>query len=79
MTDIAYQDYKSDVGKLQRRIRELETELLEAREWELIEARRHEREAIEAYELAVRADPSLADAHFNVAGLYERLGERASA
>ena len=29
MTDIAYQDYKSDVGKLQRRVRQLEAELAE--------------------------------------------------
>lgn len=36
-------------------------------------------EAAEAYETALRADPGLADAHFNVAGVYELLGQGKSA
>lgn len=33
------------------------------------------REAVEAYELALARDPDLLDAHFNLAGVYEALGE----
>ena len=36
-------------------------------------------EAAEAYETALRADASLADAHFNLAGVYEILGQGKSA
>ena len=31
-------------------------------------------EAIEVYEKALELDPKLADAHFNLAGIYEKLG-----
>ena len=31
-------------------------------------------EAIEVYEKALELDPRLADAHFNLAGIYEKLG-----
>jgi tetratricopeptide (TPR) repeat protein len=37
------------------------------------------REAAAAYESAVAADPRAADAHYNLAGVYERLGENAAA
>lgn len=33
------------------------------------------REAVDAYELALERDPSLLDAHFNLAGVHEALGE----
>ena len=33
------------------------------------------REAVEAYEAALARDASYADAHYNLAGLYEELGE----
>ena len=36
-------------------------------------------EAIAAYELAIAADPAAADAHFNLAGLYEKEGKAAEA
>lgn len=36
-------------------------------------------EAIEAYRQAIRSDPSLADAYFNLARLYEQTGKRAAA
>jgi tetratricopeptide (TPR) repeat protein len=36
-------------------------------------------EAIDAYRRAVTADPHLADAYFNLAGLYEEMGEQAVA
>jgi tetratricopeptide (TPR) repeat protein len=39
---------------------------------------RHD-EVIAAYQLAVQCDPRAADAHYNLAGLYERLGDRAAA
>jgi tetratricopeptide (TPR) repeat protein len=39
----------------------------------LEDTRRHE-EAIEAYQQAIGMDPDLADAHFNLARLYEALG-----
>jgi tetratricopeptide (TPR) repeat protein len=35
------------------------------------------REAIAAYLEALAADPACADAHYNLAGLYEELGEGA--
>jgi tetratricopeptide (TPR) repeat protein len=34
-----------------------------------------QREAIDAYEAAVRGDPALADGHYNLALLYEKLGK----
>jgi len=37
------------------------------------------REAIDAYLLAIRINPENADAHYNVAGLYERRGDKARA
>ena len=33
-----------------------------------------EPEAVEAYEAALRGDPGLADCHYNLALLYEKLG-----
>ena len=36
-------------------------------------------EAIAAYEQALAADPAAADAHYNVAGLYEKEGQAAAA
>jgi tetratricopeptide (TPR) repeat protein len=33
------------------------------------------REAVAAYEAALARDPAYADAHYNLAGLYEELGE----
>lgn len=36
-------------------------------------------EAVSAYLTAISSDPRAADAHFNLAGLYERLGDRAGA
>lgn len=36
-------------------------------------------EAVGAYLTAVSSDPRAADAHYNLAGLYERLGDRAGA
>jgi tetratricopeptide (TPR) repeat protein len=36
-------------------------------------------EAVSAYLTAVHCDPRAADAHYNLAGLYERLGDRAGA
>ena len=37
------------------------------------------REAIDAYELAIRINPENADAHYNAAGLYEKRGDKAKA
>jgi len=37
------------------------------------------REAVEAYELALALDPENTDAHYNLAGLYERRGDKAAA
>ncbi len=36
-------------------------------------------DALAAYERALDADPALADAHFNLAGLHSRLGDKAAA
>jgi tetratricopeptide (TPR) repeat protein len=36
-------------------------------------------EAADAYERAVKVDPRAADAHYNLAGVYERIGDRAAA
>ena len=36
-------------------------------------------EAIEAYRLAIDLDPENADAHYNIAGMYERRGDKAAA
>ena len=35
--------------------------------------------AVAAYQRALDADPALADAHFNLAGLHSQLGDRATA
>ena len=39
----------------------------------------HLEEAVSSYELSLNLDPSLADAHFNIARLKERLGDSQSA
>ena len=36
-------------------------------------------EALSAYERVIELEPTYADAYFNVAGIYERLGKRAEA
>lgn len=41
----------------------------------LLEDLHRKAEAVEAYEAALRLDPSLADGHYNVALLYEALGQ----
>ncbi|MFP4623338.1 MAG: tetratricopeptide repeat protein [Gemmatimonadota bacterium] len=38
-----------------------------------------DRAAIDAYEAALAADPGFADAHYNLAGIHERAGDRVSA
>jgi DNA-binding transcriptional MerR regulator len=48
----------------------LGTALEEQREWT---------QAVAAYERAIRIDPRFGDAHFNLARLYEQLGQRAEA
>ena len=45
----------------------------------LLEDRGHPDEALPCYERAVRADASLADAHYNLALLYERTGRKQDA
>ena len=39
----------------------------------------HPGDAIEAYRRALATDPRLADAHYNVARLYEKVGKKAAA
>ena len=41
----------------------------------LLEDLRRKAEAIEAYEAALRADPDLADGHYNLALLYEQAAQ----
>ncbi len=45
----------------------------------LMEDLRREREAVEAYREAILHEPGMADAHFNLSGVYERLGEAQAA
>ena len=37
------------------------------------------RDAARAYETALGSEPGYADAHYNLAGIYEKLGEREAA
>ena len=41
----------------------------------LLEDMQRRKEAVQAYEGALRVDPRLADSHYNLALLYERLGK----
>ena len=45
----------------------------------LLEDRHEDTEAIHAYARAIAADPALAEAHYNLARLYERRGDRHAA
>lgn len=45
----------------------------------VLEDRRRAREAVNAYRIALEADPRFADAHYNLARLYEHLGDKTSA
>jgi tetratricopeptide (TPR) repeat protein len=45
----------------------------------LMEDLRRELEAVEAYRQAIVHEPGMADAHFNLSGVYERLGEAQAA
>ncbi|MGH7444920.1 MAG: tetratricopeptide repeat protein [Longimicrobiales bacterium] len=45
----------------------------------VLEDRRCAREAVAAYRVALEADPGMADAHYNLARLYEQLGDETAA
>ncbi len=45
----------------------------------VLEDRRRTREAVAAYRVALKADPRFADAHYNLARLYEQMGDEAAA
>lgn len=45
----------------------------------VMEDRRNAREAVAAYRVALEADPRMADAHYNLARLYEQLGDQPAA
>lgn len=45
----------------------------------VLEDRRRAREAVAAYRIALDADPRMADAHYNLARLYEQLGDQTAA
>src|SRR5438128_1741467 len=49
------------------------------RDGDAVEDQRRFGDAIDAYELALTLDPSNADAHYNLAGVYERSGDKAAA
>jgi tetratricopeptide (TPR) repeat protein len=40
----------------------------------LLEERTRVRESMQAYEAALRVDPEMADAHYNLSLLYKRIG-----
>jgi tetratricopeptide (TPR) repeat protein len=44
-----------------------------------LQDQRRPREAVAAYELALAQDPALADAHFNLSGLFEELDDKTAA
>ncbi len=44
-----------------------------------LEDQRHLEQAVAAYLQAIQLDPRLADAHFNLSGLYEQLGDKPAA
>jgi tetratricopeptide (TPR) repeat protein len=44
-----------------------------------LQDQRRPEEAVAAYERALAQDPALADAHFNLSGLYEELGDKTAA
>jgi tetratricopeptide (TPR) repeat protein len=45
----------------------------------LMEDRRRELDAVDAYRQAIVHEPGMADAHFNLSGVYERLGQTQAA
>jgi len=45
----------------------------------VLQSRGRDQAAIAAFELAIDADPQCADAHYNAARLYERIGQQAAA